>query len=172
MTVYPVSSSHPHYAGYAGQGTDDESGAAFQFALEEQASEGDEQGGSVPSWDYQGPPRTTPISSVLWELESKTAPLTIEEKQKALDVKSKELADEFLKFAKMTPAEKIRASVLESMGLTEEALATLPPEIRDAIEEKIKEAIMRALGFDQIANSSETAEMVDGAQASQPATPN
>lgn len=73
-------------------------------------------------------------------------------------MKSAELTAEFLKFADMTPAEKIRARMLGEMDLTEEKLASLPPEERAAIEEKIKEAIERALGIDAIAQSSGSAE--------------
>ncbi len=163
MTIYPVSSSNPYYAGYAGQGADDESGAGFQFALEDQAAEGDEQGSSASSRYDLELTRTTSVSSVLWELDKKTAPVTTEEKQNALDVKSRELADEFLKFAKMTPAEKIRARILGDKDLTEEALAALPPEERAAIEDKIKETIMRSLGVDQIDKS---ADVADGAHTS------
>ncbi len=64
----------------------------------------------------------------------------------------------------MTPAEKIRAIVLGDLELTEEKLAALPPEERQAIEDMIKEAIERALGIDQIAGSSGTTDTVDGLQ--------
>lgn len=164
MTVYPVSSSDQYYLGYTGQKADDESGAQFQFALEEQASDTEEQTGPVSLWDYQGPTFSVSISSALWELDSKKEPETIEDKQKTLDAKSKALTEEFLKFSEMTPAEKIRAIVLGDLELTEEKLAALPPEERQAIEDMIKEAIERALGIDQIAGSSGTTDMVDGLQ--------
>ncbi len=96
MTVYPVPSSDQYYLGYAGQKADDEPGAQFQFALEEQASDTEEQTGPVSLWDYQGPTSTVSISSALWELDSKKEPETIEDKQKTLDAKSKALTEEFL----------------------------------------------------------------------------
>ncbi|GJD41041.1 MULTISPECIES: hypothetical protein [Methylobacterium] len=53
--------------------------------------------------------------------------------------------DDFLKYAKMTPAEKIREQILKKMGLTEEALAGMPQKelekINDAIKEKIEELV-------------------------------
>lgn len=51
--------------------------------------------------------------------------------------------EEFLAFAKMTPAEKIRYLMLKEMGLTEEELAALPPDERRKIEQKIEDAIKR-----------------------------
>ncbi|MCY1533901.1 hypothetical protein D9M68_692530 [compost metagenome] len=41
----------------------------------------------------------------------------------------------------MSPAEKMRDSILKELGLTEEELAALPPEQQNAIEEKIVERI-------------------------------
>jgi hypothetical protein len=51
------------------------------------------------------------------------------------------VVDKFLKFAEMTPAEKMRAMVLHDIGMTEEELNSLPPEARAEIEEKIREKI-------------------------------
>jgi hypothetical protein len=44
-------------------------------------------------------------------------------------------------YAKMTPAQKMRAAILGSMGLTEEQLKAMDPKERQKIEEKIKEII-------------------------------
>lgn len=49
--------------------------------------------------------------------------------------------DEFRKYMEMTPAEKIRHGVLSELGITEEQLAALPPEQREAIDKKIAEMI-------------------------------
>jgi hypothetical protein len=46
--------------------------------------------------------------------------------------------DEFLDFARKTPAEQMRAMVLADMGLTEEQLASLDAKTRAEIEEKIR----------------------------------
>ncbi|WP_332765214.1 hypothetical protein [Phenylobacterium sp.] len=48
---------------------------------------------------------------------------------------------EFLEYARMTPAEKVRRDILEAMGLKEEDLANLDPKLREAIENRIKETI-------------------------------
>lgn len=48
---------------------------------------------------------------------------------------------EFLEYARMTPAEKVRRDILEAMGLKEEDLAGLDPKLREAIENRIKETI-------------------------------
>ncbi|MDH1262038.1 hypothetical protein [Pseudomonas sp. GD03944] len=49
--------------------------------------------------------------------------------------------DEFKKYMEMTPAEKMRDSVLKELGLTEDELKSLPPEQQAAIEEKIVQRI-------------------------------
>ncbi|MGV1870473.1 hypothetical protein [Agrobacterium rosae] len=156
-----VSVTQAYFVDPTGQNTKDESGAGFQLELEEQTFDTDETGSPVSIWDYQGPPLTSSFSSALWEIDAKIEPQTIEEQQKTLDIQSKELADEFLKFAEMTPAEKIRARALGEMDLTEEKLAALPPEERAAIEDKIAKAIERALGIDQITESTGTAETAE-----------
>lgn len=164
MTFYPVSSSGFFYPGYTGQNERDESGAGFQLALEEQTSDTTETSGPLSLRDDTGFATSSLISGLVWEIDTRTTlekenePQTFEEKQKALDVKSAELIAEFLTFADMTPADKIRARLLGEMDLTEEKLAALPPEERAAIEEKIKEAIKQALGMDAITQSSGSAE--------------
>jgi len=45
----------------------------------------------------------------------------------------------FRDYAKMTPAEKMRASILGSMGLTEDQLKAMDPKERAKVEEKIRE---------------------------------
>jgi hypothetical protein len=58
--------------------------------------------------------------------------------------------EEFRKYMQMTPAEKIRHGVLSEMGITEEQLAALPPEQREAMDKKIAEMIaIRTGGTDQ-----------------------
>ena len=47
----------------------------------------------------------------------------------------------FMDRMKMTPAEQMRASILESMGIKEEDLKNMDPKKREAIENKIKEMI-------------------------------
>lgn len=54
--------------------------------------------------------------------------------------------ESFLKWAKMSPVERIRAQYLESHGLTEESLKALPPEEREKIEQEIAEKIKEKIG--------------------------
>jgi hypothetical protein len=49
--------------------------------------------------------------------------------------------DEFMAYMEKTPEERLRDDILKSLGLTEEDLENLPPEQRQAIEDKIKEMI-------------------------------
>jgi hypothetical protein len=49
--------------------------------------------------------------------------------------------DEFLACMEKTPEERMRANILKSLGLTEEELESLPPERRQAVEDKIKDLI-------------------------------
>lgn len=53
--------------------------------------------------------------------------------------------EEFLKFANMTPAEKLRAMFLADEDLTEEDLKAMPPDERQKIEDKIAKRIEDAI---------------------------
>lgn len=87
---------------------------------------------------------TAPISSgfanALWLTQAKL--------DKAEDG-SDSLVAEFMELSKMTAAERLRKEMLEEMGLTEESLAALPPEARDAIEDEIRRAMKQQLGIDE-----------------------
>lgn len=61
------------------------------------------------------------------------------------DEKTGAVTQEFMKWAKMSPAERMRANVLSSMGLSEEEVAAMPPEKRQAIEAEIKKKIEEQL---------------------------
>jgi hypothetical protein len=52
--------------------------------------------------------------------------------------------DQFQAYAKMTPAERMRASILSSMGLTEDDLKAMTPDQRQAVEQKIEKMIQDA----------------------------
>ena len=73
-----------------------------------------------------------------------------EEKQAAAErlESGKAAQEEFLKYAKMSPVERIRYDYLKSQGLDEESLAALPAELRKAIEEEIKKLIKEKLHLD------------------------
>ena len=45
--------------------------------------------------------------------------------------------EEFEKFAAMSPAERMRASILQQMGVSEDQLAAMSPDERKAVEDKI-----------------------------------
>ncbi|WP_050424155.1 hypothetical protein [Bradyrhizobium tropiciagri] len=50
----------------------------------------------------------------------------------------------FLKYAQMSPMDRMRANILKGMGLSEEDLKTMTPDQRAAVEQKIKELIEQA----------------------------
>ncbi len=52
---------------------------------------------------------------------------------------------EFLKYAHMSPMERMRDSILKSMGLSEDSLKSMSPEARKAVEDKIKELIKQQM---------------------------
>ncbi|QOZ33300.1 hypothetical protein XH92_17830 [Bradyrhizobium sp. CCBAU 53421] len=50
----------------------------------------------------------------------------------------------FLKYAQMSPMDRMRANILKGMGLSEQDLKTMTPDQRAAVEQKIKELIEQA----------------------------
>jgi hypothetical protein len=52
--------------------------------------------------------------------------------------------EKFLDYAKKTPAEKLRASLLAGAGVTEEQLQSMSPDQRKAIEQKIADQVKQA----------------------------
>ncbi|MCP3395095.1 hypothetical protein NLM27_40845 [Bradyrhizobium sp. CCGB12] len=55
------------------------------------------------------------------------------------------VAQEFLKYAKMNPFDRMRAAILKSMNLSEADLANMTPDQRAAVEQKIRDAIEKQL---------------------------
>jgi hypothetical protein len=55
------------------------------------------------------------------------------------------VVQDFLNYAKESPAERLRASILKSMGLTEQQLDQMPPAQRQAVEKKIEDIIKQKL---------------------------
>lgn len=53
----------------------------------------------------------------------------------------KSARDEFLEFAQMTPAERMRAAMLQRLGLKEEDLEGMSADARKAVEEQLKAMI-------------------------------
>lgn len=156
--VYPVSQSSIFFNSFDAQHQNgDSSGDTFQSELDEFAVSDTATTGPVSLWDYGSTLTTstsTGMSTALWELEVKDAPKTIEEMQKELDAASDALATEFLEFAEMSLEERIRANILREKDMTEEQLAALDPDMRETIEEEIKQAILRALGVEEAKNEA------------------
>lgn len=67
------------------------------------------------------------------------------------------LAAEFMELSRMTAAERLRKEMLDALGLTEESLASLPPDERAAIEADIRRAIKEQLGIDETAEATQQA---------------
>ncbi len=80
-----------------------------------------------------------------------------EAKQAQKAEESQQTKTEFLTFAKMSPAERLRAAYLKDHNLTEESLAKLSKEERAKIEAEIKQLIKTKLGLDQ----SKTGQVAD-----------
>ena len=57
-----------------------------------------------------------------------------------------ESREDLVELLSMSPAERIRYTMLKDMGLTEEALANLPYDLRMRIERMIEQEIERRLG--------------------------
>jgi len=56
--------------------------------------------------------------------------------------------EEFLEYARMTPAEKLRESVLRSLGVSEEELKRMDSKERQRIEEQVRELIRQKVESD------------------------
>ena len=54
---------------------------------------------------------------------------------------AKTAKDDFLDYAKLTPAQKMRTAMLGKMGLTEEQLKAMDPKARQKIEDQLKAQI-------------------------------
>lgn len=159
--VDPVSYSSIFFNGFDAQHqNDNSSGDAFQSELDEVAVSETATTDPVSFGDYGNTPTTsitTSMSSVLWELELNDTPKTFEDVQDELDAASEALRTEFLEFSEMSLEERIRANILREKNITEEDLAKLEPDERAAIEEEIKQAILRALGVDYATNGEDGA---------------
>ena len=66
------------------------------------------------------------------------------------------VASDFLKYAKMSPMERMRANLLKGMNLTEEQLGALPQDEQRKIEERIKDGIKK-----MVSETGRTGQLVD-----------
>jgi hypothetical protein len=67
-----------------------------------------------------------------------------------------DVAGDFLRYAKMSPMERMRANILKGMNLTEEQLGALPQDEQRKIEEKIKDSIRK-----MVSDDGRTGQLVD-----------
>ncbi|WP_457582618.1 hypothetical protein [Ensifer canadensis] len=74
------------------------------------------------------------------------------------------VSDEFLKRARMSLAEQIRAQILEAHGISEDELEAMDPEQRAAIEGEIRKAIERAMGVEKQRDDA-ASDIADGSAA-------
>jgi hypothetical protein len=73
---------------------------------------------------------------------------------KHAETKQSEAASELEKYLKMTPAERMAAAILKSMGITQAEFDAMPPEQKAAITEKIA-AIMKQQMEDKMAENQQ-----------------
>jgi hypothetical protein len=59
----------------------------------------------------------------------------------AIESPADSVEEQFLKYARMSPMERMRASILGSMGLTEDDLSAMSAADRQKVEDKIKQMI-------------------------------
>lgn len=71
--------------------------------------------------------------------------------------KGDDVVQQFMDYAKMNPMERMRANILKSMGLTEDALKQMSPEQQKAVEQKIEQMIKQELQK----NAGQTGQVVD-----------
>jgi hypothetical protein len=65
-------------------------------------------------------------------------------KLQASAAKAKSAEDQFKQIADMTPAQRMRANILASMGLKESDLAAMDPKQRQALEDQIAKQLKQA----------------------------
>lgn len=126
---------------YRSQSQTSSSGPAILASTSESAS----QRTQAPTISIGGTSASTALSSALWlSIAGKSS----EEASALSGSKNKGVADEFMEWSKMSPAEKIRAQILEEKGLSDEGVAAMDPDERAALEAEIKDAIKKQLGID------------------------
>ncbi len=57
---------------------------------------------------------------------------------------------------KKTPEERLRDKILKALGMTEEDLESLPPNERQAVEEKIREIIKETIVPEEVTRGAST----------------
>jgi hypothetical protein len=96
------------------------------------------------------------LTSNLWLLQTDVYYSRDAEKAAA---NKQDFAAQFKELSEQTVAERIREDYLERHGLTEEDLAALPDEERQAVEDEIQQLIKRQLGFDETTAGEDVAQI-------------
>ncbi|MDI7861312.1 hypothetical protein MRS76_05030 [Rhizobiaceae bacterium n13] len=113
----------------------------------------------APTVSIGGTASASSLSSTLWlSLADRLESGTVTEPLKS------SAADEFMEWAEMSLAEKIRAQILADKDMTEDDLAAMDADQRAAIEKEIEEAIKRQMGVEE-AKATEQGEAASGATA-------
>jgi hypothetical protein len=94
--------------------------------------------------------------------ESDATGTSADETETSDDVSDQDILDEFAKWSKMKPADKIRAQYLQRNNLTEESLSQLPADEQKAINDQIVAEIKQKLGTD---NANDNSDATNGAAA-------
>jgi len=71
--------------------------------------------------------------------------------------KDNDIVQQFLDYANKDPIQRLRDSILKSMGLTEDDLKNMSPEQQKAVEQKIEQLIQEQLKK----NAGKTGQVVD-----------
>ncbi|CAN7209916.1 hypothetical protein [Rhizobium sp. LjRoot258] len=106
-------------------------------------------------------PSSTPtsISSTMWALQS-SGMVTMDGTEDLAKARHDAVVSEFTDLANMTPAERIRAQILERLGISEDDLAAMPPEEREAIEKQIADELKRQLTGDDDSKDKPSADAI------------
>lgn len=94
------------------------------------------------------------LKTSLWQMQ---AGVYFDKDAEELALKRDALRSEFQEESSKSLAERIRDRYLEDNGLTEEALAEMPKEDREAIEDEIAALIKRQYGLEDDASNAESA---------------
>jgi hypothetical protein len=106
------------------------------------------------SSNYFAPTNSKPASSTGAASAANAEPVSGKSK---LAPKDNDVVQQFLDYANMDPIQRMRASILKSMGLTEDDLKNMSPEQQKAVEQKIEQLIQEQLKK----NAGKTGQVVD-----------
>jgi hypothetical protein len=105
-------------------------------------------GGNLPSVSLD-PRYGSKLADALWSMESNGVVLDQKSNRIALHGEDKTgVRDEFLRLSEMTPAERIRYFFLQDRDVSEDELAAMSLQDREAIEEQIRQIILERLGLE------------------------